>query len=76
MSESTQASASNHDAAATKAKRIKDKIAASSARNSGKAPQRHEGTSRQARDGAGDRSFLARALDEHPLALLAGEQDF
>ena len=72
MSESTKASASNDDDAATKAKRIKDKIAASSARNSGKAPQRHDVTSKQARDGADDRNFFARALDDHPLALLAG----
>lgn len=72
MSESTKASASNDDDAVTKAKRIKDKIAASSARNSGKAPPRREAMSRQARDAAGDRSFLARALDEHPLAMLAG----
>lgn len=72
MSESTKASASNDDDAATKAKRIKDKIAASSARNSGKAPQRHDATSKHARDGAADRNFFARALDDHPLALLAG----
>lgn len=72
MSESTKASASNDDDAATKAKRIKDKIAASSARNSGKAPQRRDAKSAQERKGADDRSFFGRALDDHPLALLAG----
>jgi len=72
VSESTKASASNDDDAVTKAKRIKDKIAASSARNSGKAPPRHDATSGKVRNGADDRSFFGRALDDHPLALLAG----
>ena len=87
MSESTPAKAFNDDAAATKAQRIEDKIAASSARSSGRAPARasektaraSEKTARSspkqhpaARDGADGRSFLTRALDDHPLALLAG----
>ena len=61
------------DAAATKAQRIKDKIAASSARSSGRAPARTGPKQhRTARDGSDERSFLTRALEDHPLVLLAG----
>lgn len=74
MSESIPAKASNDDdTAAAKAKRIKDKIAASSARSSGKAPARTGSKPNGgARDAADERSFLTRALDDHPLALLVG----
>jgi len=61
------------DAATSKARRIKDKIAASTARSSGKAPARTSANPKTAaRSGPDERSFLTRALDDHPLALLAG----
>ncbi len=76
MSEANQkaAKASNDDDAATsKAKRIKDKIAASTARSAGKAPARSGAKLKTAaRTGPDDRSLFTRALDDHPLALLAG----
>ena len=74
MSESIPAKASNDDdTAAAKAKRIKDKIAASSARSSGKALARAGSKPNGgAHDAADERSFLTRALDDHPLALLVG----
>ncbi len=76
MSEANQkaAKASNDDDAATsRAKRIKDKIAASTARSSGKAPARSAAKPKAAaRTGPDDRSLFTRTLEDHPLALLAG----
>lgn len=78
MSESTtpkasSPKASNDDTAAAKAKRIKDKIAASTERSSGKAPPRASARTK-AGDSAdrGERSLFTRTLEDHPLALLAG----
>lgn len=54
-----------------KAERIKAKISASQARNEGRAPARK--SARASRRGASNRDgFFDRALDDHPLALLAG----
>ena len=78
MSDSTPApnsskTSNDDDAAAAKAKRIKDKIAASTERSSGKAPQRAAAKAKPAaRSRTDQRNFLTRALDDHPLALLAG----
>lgn len=69
----TSSASNDDDAAASKARRIKDKIAASIARSSGKAPSR-SGTKPQdaPRSGPDERNLLTRAIDDHPLALLAG----
>lgn len=69
----TKASNDDDTAAAAKARRIKDKIAASNERSSGKAPPRKSAVAKRTPRATGDdRGFLARALDDHPLALLAG----
>lgn len=65
--------ANDDDTAASKAQRIKDKIEASAARSAGKGPARGAA----ANDAAGrkvpdERSFVTRAIEDHPLALVAG----
>ena len=55
-----------------KAQRIKAKIDASQARNRGDGPARKPARTNARRSAAGQQNFFDRAVDEHPLALLAG----
>ena len=65
--------ANDDDAAVSKARRIKDKIAASTARSAGKGPARSGSTSGAGHhDGPDNRSLFTRAIEDHPLALVAG----
>jgi len=76
VSEQTKSDAGEKSGSGDRAKRIKAKISASQARSRGEASPRKATTKQskpaKSRAKPDQRNYLERALDDHPLALLAG----